>query len=179
MAETPQNQSGAPQAIPMSVLSQYVKDLSFENPGAPGLLSNLGNNQPEVNVTVNVSHRPLQAHADAPANGQPAPTLPAVYECTLTVKADGRLAGASAFMIECLYAAAIALPQNLPEQVTRGMLMVEAPRLLFPFVRQIVSDAVRDGGYGPLMINPVDFMAMYMRQMQIEAEASQQQAGNA
>lgn len=164
-----------PQAIPISVLSQYVKDLSFENPGAPGLLSNLGANQPEVSVTVNVSHRPLQATAE----GQPAENLPALFECTLTIKADGKLGGVPAFMIECLYAAAIALPQNLPEQMTRGMLMVEAPRLLFPFARQIVSDAVRDGGYGPLMINPVDFMAMYQRQMQIEAQASHQKTGSA
>lgn len=173
MAET--QQTLAPHNIPMSVLSQYVKDLSFENPGAPGLLSNLGNAQPEVSVTVNVSHRTLQATAD----GEPAQALPAVYECTLTVKAEGKLAGAPAFMIECLYAAAVALPKTLPDQVARGMLLVEAPRLLFPFARQIVSDAVRDGGYGPLMINPVDFMAMYQRQMQIEAEANRQQSGNA
>lgn len=173
MSETPQN--AAPQGIPLSVLSQYVKDLSFENPGSPGLLSQLANAQPEVNVTVNVSHRTLQATAD----GQPQQGLPAVFEVTLTIKADGKLAQKPAFMIECLYAAAIALPNNLPENIARGMLMVETPRLLFPYARQIVSDAVRDGGYGPLMINPVDFMSMYQRQLQIEAEASKQQAGNA
>lgn len=174
MAETPQNPAQS-QMIPLSVLSQYAKDLSFENPGAPGLLSNLATMQPEVNVTVNVSHRALQATAE----GQQQQNLPAVYECTLTIKADGKLAGKPAFVIECLYAAAIALPQNLPTEIVRGMLMVEAPRLLFPFARQIVSDAVRDGGYGPLMINPVDFVSMYQRQLQIEAQANQQQSGNA
>lgn len=177
MSETPQSsgQNQAPQGIPMSVLSQYVKDLSFENPGAPGLLSHLATMQPEVNVTVNVSHRGLQATTD----GQAAQNMPAVFEVTLTIKADGKLGGKPSFMIECLYAAAVALPHNLPENIARGMLMVEAPRLLFPFARQIVSDAVRDGGYGPLMINPVDFMAMFQRQMQIEAEAGRQQSGNA
>lgn len=164
-----------PAGIPLSVLSQYIKDLSFENPGAPGLLSQLAATPPQVNVTVNVSHRALQASAE----GQSPQNLPAVFECTLTVKAEGKLANQPAFMLECLYAAAVALPQNLPENMMRGLLMVETPRLLFPFVRQIVSDAVRDGGYGPLMVNPVDFMAMYQRQLQIEAEAATQQTGTA
>lgn len=177
MTDTPNTQPGqALPMIPLSILSQYVKDLSFENPGAPGLLSHLGTTQPEVSVTVNVSHRALQVTGDNAAPGQ---QMPQVHECVLTVRADGRLNGQPAFMIECLYAAAVALPNNLPENVMRGMLLVEAPRLLFPFARQIVSDAVRDGGFGPLMINPVDFMAMYQRQLQIEAEANKQQAGNA
>jgi preprotein translocase subunit SecB len=164
-------QENAPQSVPMTVLSQYLKDLSLENPSAPGILSLLQQTQPQVNVNVTVGFRPL-------GNG-PTPQAPAVYECLVTIKAEGKLQDNPAFIVECSYGGAFALPQNLPEQMVRGLMMVEAPRLLFPFARQIASECVMNAGYGPLLIAPVDFMTLYNQQAQAETLAGSDAAGNA
>lgn len=164
------NDAAQPQAmtVPMSVLSQYLKDFSFENPNAPGILGLMSNGAPQVNITVNLTTSQLQA---------PTPAAPPAYECALTLKADATLkdplgADQPAFIVECTYAGAFAFPADLPEQLLRALLMVEAPRLLFPFARAIVADAARDGGFGPLMVNPIDFASMYERQLQYEAQAA-------
>ena len=162
--------------VPINVLTQYVKDLSFENPNVPGILTQLGGQQPNVAVSVNLSTGQLPAPADAPAGTNPAP-----YECTLTIKADAKLGegenAQQAFIIECSYAGLFAFPEGLPEGLLRGLLMVEAPRLLFPFARSYISDAAQAGGFGPLLINPIDFGALYNQQLGYEAQAAQQQTG--
>lgn len=157
--------SNTPQAatIPMTVLSQYLKDFSFENPHAPQILSLMAKEQPQVSVNVSLTTSPLQAAG---------PNQPPVYECAMTLKAESMLGGQTAFIIECVYAGAFAFPADLPEPVLRALLTVEAPRMLFPFARVIISDAARDGGYGPFMINPIDFASMYERQLQFEAQAA-------
>ena len=161
--------------VPITVLTQYLKDLSFESPSAPGILSQLGQNaQPNVAVNVNLATGQLSSpNADAPGP----------YECTLTIKAEGTLAQGEAsmpaFIIECSYAGLFVFPANLPEGAIRALLMVEAPRLLFPFARQQISCAAQSGGFGPLLINPIDFGALYNQQMQYEAQAAQQQSGTA
>ena len=158
-------------AVPITVLTQYVKDLSFENPNAPQSLSQLGpQNQPQVGVSVNIQTG--QVNAPNPS-GQPA------FECALTIKAEGKLAETTAFIAEVTFAGLFAFPAGLPEPAVRAMLMVEAPRLLFPFARMHLSECAQSGGYGPLLINPIDFGGLYQQQLNYEQQASQQQTGTA
>jgi preprotein translocase subunit SecB len=157
--------------VPMTILSQYVKDLSFENPNAPGILSLLAQTQPQVTVNVSVSFRAL----GTPPNAQ----APLALESVVTIKGEGQLQNQPAFVVECAYGGLFTLPQGLPDHVVRGLMLVEAPRLLFPFARQMVSEAVMNGGYGPLLVAPVDFMALHQQQVRGEQLAAQPQAGNA
>jgi preprotein translocase subunit SecB len=124
--------------------AQYVKDLSFESPNAPQVFS-AANNQPEINVGVNVHSRSLGDHA---------------YEALLAIKLEAKLAGKTAYIVELSYGGVFVVPA-MPEDQLKLFLMVEAPRLLFPFARAIIADAVRDGGYAPLLLSPMDFMALY------------------
>lgn len=173
MTEETQPPAAAPQTIsvPMTVLSQYIKDLSFENPNAPGILTLLSQTQPQVNVNVTVAFRLL--------GNPPTQQAPVTFEGTVTIKAEGTLQNQPAFIVECIYGGVFALPQGLPDHVVRALLMVEAPRLLFPFARQITSEAVMNGGYGPLLIAPVDFLALHQQQMKNEQLATSQTAGHA
>lgn len=166
------NTAPAPaQTVPLTVLSQYVKDFSFENPNAPGVLAQLSAGPPQVNVNVTVGFRQFS---------QPSkPEQPVTYEGVVTIKADGTIKGQVGFVVECSYAGLFAMPQNVPPHIVRGIMMVEAPRLLFPFARQVCSDAVMHGGYGPLLIAPVDFMALHQQQQQGEQLAVSPAAGNA
>lgn len=152
MSEIPSD--GADGAVPQIIINtQYVKDFSFENPHAPRSLM-AGQAQPEVSIGVNVQIQPLAED---------------VYEVVLTLKADAKSAEAVAFMVELSYAGVITVT-GLPQEHLRPVLLIEAPRLLFPFARAIVSEAVRDGGFPPLMINPIDFAALYRQQMLAEQE---------
>ncbi len=137
----------------LAVSVQYVKDLSFENPGAPHTFGDL-NPAPEIGVEMNVESNALQA---------------GVYEVTLNVRARATRGDKTFFIVELAYAG-IFLVQNVPEQHVGPLVGIECPRLLFPFARAIISNAVRDGGFPPLLINPVDFARLYQ-------SAAQQQAG--
>ncbi len=143
-------QSGqGPQAIPLVLNAQYLKDLSFENPNAPhSLMANSGPPQVQVNVDVNMTDwRAMSADT---------------YEVVLHIRAEAKHAERTAFMVECSYAGLFTL-SGLPEEVQRQILMIEGPRLIFPFARAVVADATRDGGFPPLMINLIDFHQMYQQ----------------
>jgi len=150
---------GAPASVQpqsLSVLAQYVKDLSFENPGAPQSLR-ARQNAPQISIGVNVQ-------AGQPVNNE------AEVSLSLDVRAaDGDTV---VFAIELVYAGMFRLV-NIPPESIQPLLMIECPRLLFPFARQIVSDASRNGGFPPLMIDPIDFVALF-RQRLAEAQAAQQ-----
>jgi preprotein translocase subunit SecB len=141
MSET---QQAATQPTQIGIGAQYVKDLSFESPNAPQVFS-IPNSQPEINIGVNVASRNLDASA---------------HEVLLALKLEAKLAGKTAYIVELAYAGVFVLPK-MPDDQTKMFLMVEAPRLLFPFARAIVADAVRDGGFAPMMLSPIDFMALY------------------
>lgn len=166
--------NGPTGAVPIQILTQYLKDLSFESPGGPVMLAAVAKTPPSVQANVNLSTAQLQATE---------PDAPAPYECTLTIKVEGRLGdgdnAATAFITEISYAGLFAFPAGLPHDLMRLLLMVEAPRLLFPFARVLVSDTVQQGGFGPLLLNPIDFGALYQQQLQYEAQAAQQQSGTA
>jgi preprotein translocase subunit SecB len=129
------------------VLAQYTKDLSFENPNAP---RSLGQNvQPQINVTVNVSAKPI-SETDA--------------EVELRLEGKAEAAGTVMFNIELIFAGVFRI-QNVPQESVQAVLLIECPRLLFPFAREIIANAVRNGGFPPLLLDPIDFVSLYQQRM--------------
>jgi len=140
---------------PLMVNIQYVKDLSFEVPGAPLIYTTL-RAAPRVDINLDVQVRRIQ-------EGQN------VFEVTLAVRAEAQEAtgnggtpepGARVFLAELAYAGIFTLT-NVPENAVEPMLLVECPRLLFPFARNILADVTRDGGFPPVLLQPIDFVALW------------------
>ncbi len=164
MSETtpaPQNAANAgPQATPPLVVNiQFVKDLSFEVPGAPEIFSTL-RAQPNVQINLDVQARRIQ-------DGQN------VFEVVLVTRAeategppgaDGQ-AGRPVFIAELSYAGIFTL-NGVPEQSVEPVLLIECPRLLFPYARNILSDVTRDGGFPPVLLQPIDFVALWQARKQ-------------
>ena len=136
--------NSAPQLM---VLAQYTKDLSFENPNAPGSLQQT--TQPQINISVNVVTSPL-SDTD--------------IEVTLRLEGKAEAAGSVMFNIELQYAGVFRI-QNVPQEQVQPLVLIECPRLLFPFAREIIATAVRNGGFPPLMLDPIDFVALYQQRM--------------
>ncbi|CAM5775201.1 protein-export protein SecB [Labrys miyagiensis] len=150
MATEPQNGSTGEQEMQpsLNVLAQYIKDLSFENPNAPRSLGNI-QNSPQIALTVNVNGKPL--------GGQD-------YEVELSIEGGAGEGAGTLFKFELLYGAVIRLA-GIPDDNIHAMVMIEGPRLLFPFARQIIADCTRNGGFPPLMIDPIDFVALYRNRL--------------
>ena len=138
----------------VSILTQYVKDLSFENPNAPASLQWTEQPRIEINVAVN-----------AKRGGDN------VFEVELKISARANSNDETAFVLELLYAGLFGLT-NVPDEALEPFLIIEAPRILFPFARRIVADSVRDGGFPPLMLDPIDFAALYMAQQQQQGQGA-------
>ena len=150
-------QNGEPTANRQIVVhAQYIKDLSFESPNAPEIL--MGSpNQPDVEITVNVGARPL---GDAQ------------YEVMLNLGAKAKADDKALFLVDLTYAGIVSCPGTAAADVN-PMVMIEAPRLLFPFARAIVSDVTRDGGFMPLNIQPVDFVTVYQHNLAKQQETAE------
>ena len=129
----------------VGVISQYVKDLSFENPNSPAVYQ--WQNQPQINVEFNIGSAKLNDD---------------LYEVSLRIEVRATADGQTAFAVDLLYAGLIAM-RNIPEDQVQPFLLAEAPRLLFPFARQIVSQTVQDGGFPPLLLDPIDFHGLFMQ----------------
>jgi preprotein translocase subunit SecB len=142
----------------MVVDAQYVKDLSFENPNAPSSLKQQSS-APNIEVGINTSAVQLEG---------------STFEVTLTVRAEGTSEDTSLFLVETTYAGIFTLGE-VPEEYVAPMLYVEAPRQLFPFARAIVAECVRDGGFPPLLIHPVDFMELFQQRAAQQAETNTDQ----
>jgi len=146
-----------PVAPSLNVLGQYIKDFSFENPNAPQSLMQL-TKPPAINIQINVNAKPL-SNTD--------------FEVELVIEGKAENEGALLFNVELIYAGIFRV-QNVPQESIHPMVLIECPRLLFPFARGIVSDAVRDGGYPPMMLDPVDFAALYrQRAEQLQGQPPQ------
>jgi preprotein translocase subunit SecB len=159
MTDTTAN--GADTQPQIGLIAQYVKDLSFENPNAPAVYQ--WQEQPNIDIQFNISNNQI---ADD------------VFEIGLKVTATATSDQGTAFAVELVFAGLFGI-RNLPEDQMRPFLYAEAPRLLFPFARRILADAVQDGGFQPLLLDPIDFGALYVQQQaQIEA-AAQGVTGNA
>jgi preprotein translocase subunit SecB len=128
------------------VNAQYIKDLSFENPRAPQSLQQQPA-APSVDINVDVNAQPLG---------------PEAFEVVMTVKASAKVNNEALFILELAYGAVVT-PLNVPREMLPPVLLVETPRLLFPFARAIVADATQNGGFPPLMINPIDFTELLRR----------------
>ena len=143
----------------LSVLTQYVKDLSFESPGAP-LSLRPREKSPAININVNVQANPL-ADTD--------------YDVSLTLTAKAEDGDTVLFNVELVYGGVFRVA-NFPQEHVLPVLFVECPRLLFPFARQIIAECTRNGGFPPLMIDPVDFAQMFQRRMAEEQNKQKAQA---
>ena len=161
MSDTTQApQAGAAPAPPLVVNIQYVKDLSFEVPGAPNVFTTL-RGQPQVAINLDVQARRVQ-------DGQP------VFEVSLVIRAEAHDPAAmgagngqanpaaqnAVFVAELTYAGVFTL-NGLPDNAVEPVLLVECPRILFPFARSILSDVTRDGGFPPVLLQPIDFVALW------------------
>jgi preprotein translocase subunit SecB len=144
---TSKDDSAGNDSIQIGFGMQYIKDFSFENPNAPQIFG-LMQTPPQLAIDVNVLSRNLGEGG---------------YESVLKLRLESRLGAKIAFIAELAYAGVFGLP-DLPEEQLRMFLMVEAPRLLFPFARAIVGNAVREAGYPNIVIQPIDFLALYMAQ---------------
>ena len=148
--------AGAGAAPQLNVLAQYTKDLSFENPNAPASLGPQPT-PPQINIQINVGANNL---------------APNEYEVTLSVEGKAENAGKMIFSFELAYAGVFRI-LNVPQENLHPLIMIECPRLLFPFAREIIATAVRDGGFPPLMLDPVDFVGLYRQNMERQAAAAQ------
>lgn len=148
------DQMGAPETMTgpvIRVLAQYVKDLSFENPGAPESLR-AGAAAPNIDLGIDVAARA-------------APNVPDAFEVSLRLAARANREGEAVFIAELDYCGLFQLSDLAAEQV-EPVLLIDCPRLLFPFARRMLAEVIREGGFPPLLIDPVDFAVLFANQMQ-------------
>ncbi|MGV8947909.1 MAG: protein-export chaperone SecB [Candidatus Paracaedibacter sp.] len=149
----------AAMALPITIHAQYIKDLSFENPTPVASFTNENNIQPNISVGI-------QAKAENLGGRN--------FEVILDIRIDATREKTPLFVTELSYAGIITLADSVDEADAGALLMIEAPRLLFPFARNILADVTRDGGFPPLMLVPVDFAALYEQQKNQEAQEAQE-----
>ena len=135
--------------LPVMVHAQYVKDISFENPSAPSSLR-AGLEAPKMDVNINLDARNLED-----------PQIKSLYEVVLRISVRATRGDQTVYIAEVLYGVAASMP-NVAEEHHHPLLLVEIPKLAFPFARKVVADLIQDGGYPPLLLGPVDFASMYM-----------------
>lgn len=146
----PGNGSGPEGGPEIAVLTQYIKDLSVESPNSPSVFQ--WQAQPQVDVQFNINVNNVSDE---------------VHEVVLKVNVAARSENGAHFLIDVSYAGLLGI-RNLPEETVGPFLLIEAPRLLFPFVRQIIADAVQQTGFPPLLLEPIDFNAVFMQQLAIQ-----------
>lgn len=133
--------NGSGEGVRVQIIGQYVKDLSFENPGAPLTLTA----RPQIDLGVDLQARRFDADR---------------FEVELKLRVSAKAEDKTVFLLELVYGG-LFLIQGAPEELLQPILLIEGPHLLFPFARRIVADVIRDGGMPPLMIEPIDFAALY------------------
>lgn len=147
----------------IGLISQYVKDLSFENPSAPAVYQ--WQSAPQVDVQFNIGSTPVGEN---------------MHESSIKIDISSKHDEGAGFVIDLTYAGLFGV-RNVPEDQVHAFLLAEAPRILFPFARRVIADAVRDGGFAPLLLEPIDFHGLYLAQkQQLDGEAEiGQPLGNA
>jgi preprotein translocase subunit SecB len=146
----------------VSILAQYIKDLSVENPSAPQVFS--WQVQPSLDVQFNIAVNPAAEN---------------VHEVVLKIEISARSENGPHFVVDLSYAGLFGL-RNMPEEALQPYILIEAPRLLFPFARQIIAEAISNTGFPPLLLDPIDFTGAYMAQLQQQqatGEAQPEPAG--
>jgi preprotein translocase subunit SecB len=146
----------------VALIAQYVKDLSFENPNAPGIYQ--APEQPQIDVQFNIGSQLAGEN---------------VYEVALKIEVTAKQGDLTSYAVELIYAGLFGI-RNVPEEHLPPFLLAEAPRLLFPYARRVVADAIRDGNFPSLVLEPIDFGALYMQQAEQQAQLAEgQPAGEA
>ena len=140
--------------------AQYLKDLSFENPNPLDAYKN--NEKPDIQVNVNTSVKKLPDNA---------------FEVTLVIKTEAKKKDKIAFIAEVSYSGIFTL-NKVPQEHEKPLLLIEAPRMLFPFARNVLAETTRDGGYPPLMLNPIDFASLFHKQAEKQKAEIQKKEKN-
>ena len=156
--EPPNGRDNQPQ---VGFLTQYIKDLSVENPNAPASLQ--WNEQPQVDLQMNIGAN--EAGED-------------VHEVELKLNAGAKAASGVLYAVELVYAGLVVV-RNIPDEQAHAFLYAEAPRILFPFARTIIADATRDAGFQPLLLDPIDFNALYMQRLDEKRREEEAAGGGA
>jgi len=139
----------------VAIHTQFLKDLSFENPNAPQTLQTA--EQPETNVKVDIQAKKIEGEDN-------------IYEVGLSVSAEAKRGDMTVFVAELVYAGIFSL--HVAPDLVRPAVMIECPRLLFPFARQVLADAVRNGGFPPLLLQPIDFVEIYRQDVAQRQQSS-------
>ena len=145
---SPLTAGGAVTQAQLNVIGQYVRDISFESPNAPQTLQGPGEN-PQLQVSVNVNAQTLAEET---------------YEVALNVEVHAKNDAGVIYNVELVYAGLFRL-RNIPQNLLQRVLFVDCPAILFPFLRRVLSDIVRDGGFPPLMLDPIDFGKLYAQNL--------------
>jgi preprotein translocase subunit SecB len=153
MSDAPQDTapqaSDPPIAPPLQFLGQYIKDLSFEAPLAPDIFNALRETSPDMSITIDANVRQIEGP---------------IFEVIVTVSLDAKAGEKTAFIMELAYGCVVELNTKLvPQEYAHSLLLIEVPRHMFPFVRQIVSHTTGAGGFPPVMVQMIDFADLYRR----------------
>ncbi len=150
--------------IPVTIHSQYVKDLSFENPHAPQALS-ANQPMPELEINISMDARKLKH-----------PKLDNYFEVALSAHVNARRGKDTVFIAEVVYCSTVSIGDAVPHEQHHPILLIEVPRLSFPFVRQILSTLTQQGGFPPVLLSPVDFHALYLERFKDRLRDSEEAA---
>lgn len=145
----PAGGAAAPTTAPLAIAAQYVRDLSFENPNAPSTLAP-GAAPPQVAVNVDVRTNALPSSQ---------------YEVILNIRGEAKSGEQTAFIVELSYAGVVSIGAQVSKEHTAPLLLIEVPRMLFPFARAVIAEATRNGGFPPLLVQPIDFAELFRRQL--------------
>ncbi len=146
---------GQPADPALTVNAQYIKDLSSEVPNAPGIFGEMQSASPDINIDIGVNASHITEN---------------IFDVVLSINANCEVGEHKGFILELAYAGTFTL--NVPDEHRQAILLIECPRLLFPFARNIVADVTRDGGFPPVMLGMVDFVDMYQRRIQEQTQTA-------
>lgn len=149
--------------LPFTIVAQYIRDLSFENPNATNVLRGAGE-LPEMDIAIGMDARKI-----------PDDKQEHLYEVVLNIRAEAKREELSVFLAELQYGTTVIIGDDMPEETHHPFLLIEIPRLMFPFARQILSSITVQGGYPPLLLNPVDFHNLYMQRFGDEIEQARKE----
>jgi preprotein translocase subunit SecB len=150
--KTQEKEAQAQVQAPLTVNAQFIKDLSFENP------------TPMKNIMENEERPSISIHIEAQAHNVSDRT----FEVTLRIQVDAKRKEQQVFLLDLEYAGVFTIGHEVPEEYLRPLLMIECPRILFPFARSIVATTTQEGGYPALLLTPLDFADLYQRQISQE-----------
>ena len=155
--------NGADNLPAIGMIAQYVKDLSFESPAAPGIFSGQTTEGPAMDVQFGIATSQVGEE---------------VHEVTLKIEVNAKVADQTAFIIDLTYAGLFGA-RNVTDEELKPFLLAHAPALLFPFARRVVADTTRDGNFQPLMLDPIDFGTLYQQQLEAQQAQAEGATGNA